>query len=193
MAFRRRVGSIDTLVLVRRECAAELPKGGESFEPRMQMRAATREDAAIWHEAWREKLDWYLERLDDPRQRCVVGVVDGRLVVHCWFCLGAYRDPVLHHTFDPGEGGVYQGEGWVHPDWRGQDVATAFIRLLYADFLPKLGVRHVVAYYEVGNVASERLHARFRFHETGRLLHLRLFGRHLFLRRPTRAAREARA
>jgi RimJ/RimL family protein N-acetyltransferase len=179
----------ETLLLVRRECGGDLPSGGEELEPRIDMHRATAADEPLWRAAWPQKADWYLERLRGGRELCIVGAIDGRLAVHCWFCPGPYRDPQLGRTFDPGERGAYQGEGWVDPAWREKGLATAFIRRLYGEVLPSLGIGHVIAYFADDNLPSHRLHARFGFVETGRLLHVRCFGRHFFAPRPAAPAR----
>ncbi len=179
-AFRRRIFEAETLIFMRRECRGELPRGGEAIEQQLVIRRATAADAPVWRESWAAKIDWYLERIATAHELCFIGLVDGRLAVHCWYALGHYFDPVLRYRFECGPGGAYLGEGWVHPDFREHGLATAFNRRLYSEFLPLHGITHVIAYRATDNVASQRLLARFQFVDTHQVRHWRVLGRHRF-------------
>jgi len=189
-AWRRRVWFHELLCLARREVALPVPAGGEELGARLVMRRATAADAPLWQESWAAKVPWYLERLRDPQQFCWLGLVDGRLAVHCWYALGPYRDPQLRHTFDPGPDGAYFGEGWVHADFRVGGLATAFNRRIYGEVLPAFGVKQVLCYYAIDNVPSVKLQARFGFKEVGWLHHWRVLGRHFFASAPMPEGRE---
>ena len=189
-AWRRRVWFHELLCLAQRECALPVPPGGEEIGATLVMRRAAAADAPLWQESWAAKVPWYLERLKSETEFCWLGLVDGRLAVHCWYNRGPYRDPVLGHTFDPGPRGAYFGEGWVHPEFRAGGLATAFNRRIYAELLPAAGIDHVLCYYAADNVPSVKLQARFGFVETGWLHHWRVLGRHLFAKAAMPAGRE---
>jgi len=189
-AVRRRVWFHELLCLARRDVALPVPAGGEEIARRLVMRRATAADAPLWQESWSAKVAWYLERLAAGREFCWLGLVDGRLAVHCWYHVGPYFDPALRHTFDPGAGGAYFGEGWVHPDFREAGLATAFNRRIYGEVLPAMGVSHVLCYYAADNVASVKLQARFGFVEVGWLHHWRVLGRHFFAKAAMPEGRE---
>lgn len=173
-----RLVGFDVLVLVRRELAAPLPPDPADLADGFEFREARPDDIEVWREEWPEKVSWYVERLSHPNEFCYLGLHEGKLVTHCWFALGAYRDPI-GYTFDAGEGGAYQGEGWVSPSWRGHGVATRFINDLYRRLLPQRGIRHVLAYYHHDALPSKRLHERFEFEPIGKVYQLRI-GRRRF-------------
>ncbi|MSR46929.1 MAG: hypothetical protein EXS13_07685 [Planctomycetes bacterium] len=189
-AWRRRVFTHELLCLARREVAMPVPPGDEKLEQRLVMRRATAADALLWQESWAAKVPWYLERLKSATEFCWLGIVDGRLAVHCWYNRGPYFDPMMKHTFDPGPSGAYFGEGWVHPDFRVGGLAIAFNRRIYGEVLPALGVQQVLCYYATDNVASVKLQARFGFVEVGWLHHWKILGRHGFARAAMPKGRE---
>lgn len=175
------------MILAGRALSLPLPEVGAPAEE-IEYRLATADDGDLWKEHFPQKVDWYLERVRDPNQFCMLGITPGgELAVHCWYACGSFMDEDLGYRFETLEGCAYQGEGWVAPAHRRGGIAIECMRRVYNDILPARGFHTILCYFDATNMPSVKLHARLDFEERGRLRVLTLAGRNFFRMAETRA------
>jgi len=112
--------------------------------------------------------------------RCVVAIVDGRIVGYEWFS----DNPVHHetawgyHIAIPG-GYVYAYDAYIDPAYRNTGVWLRFKAHL-AEWMAACGKRGVLTFVDYGNWPSLRTHLRFGFEPTENVFALRVIGLRLF-------------
>ena len=112
--------------------------------------------------------------------RCVIAIIDGRVVGYEWFSDGA-----VHHETGwgyriaiPG-GYVYAYDAYIEPAYRNTGLWLRFKAHL-ADWMAARGKHGVLTFVDYGNWPSLRTHLRFGFRPTESVLALRIVSLRLF-------------
>jgi len=144
----------------------------------VDVRFATPDDVdALAH--LQNKTSLFRQRFDDG-DRCVIALVDGRIVGYEWFS----ENSPHHETgwgYDitiPGDY-VYAYDAFIDPAFRNTGVWLRFKAHL-AEWMAARGKSGVLTFVEYGNWPSLRTHLRFGFTPTECVLALRIMGVRLF-------------
>ena len=114
--------------------------------------------------------------------RCVVAVVNDRIVGYEWFC-----DQTMHHETAWGlpipipAGFVYAYDAYIDPAYRNTGVWLRFKAHL-GEWMIATGKQGVLTFVEDGNLPSLRTHVRFGFKPDQTVLAMRIMGVKLFRR-----------
>jgi len=126
-----------------------------------------------------DKTSIFRERFAEG-DRCVVAIVDDRIVGYEWF-----SDSAVHHEAAwgypitiPG-GFVYAYDAYIDPPYRNTGLWLRFKASL-AEWMATRGKRGVLTFVDYGNWPSLRTHLRFGFEPTESVVAVRVIGLRLF-------------
>jgi GNAT superfamily N-acetyltransferase len=112
--------------------------------------------------------------------RCVVALVDGRVIGYEWFSDGpVHRETGWDYPIAVPRGYVYAYDAYIDPAFRNTGVWLRFKAYL-AEWMTARGKRGVLTFVDYGNWPSLRTHLRFGFQPTESVLALRIAGLRLF-------------
>ncbi len=168
--YRRKV-----MVVAVREVGApiEVPKRS-MVPPGFRVELATLEHLDMMAANFPHKREWYRERLGTPGYYCSLGIVEGEVIAHNWFCTCPHFDPEMRTWVRPAADEAYWFEGWCTPDRRGMGVGYYAFTHAFEEILPDTPVKRVFTYLEPSNRPTRRIHKRYGFVDTGIKKHLRL-------------------
>jgi GNAT superfamily N-acetyltransferase len=128
-----------------------------------------------------DKRALFLRRFDEG-DRCVVALVDGRVIGYEWFSdLRVHHETGWDFRIDIPPGYVYAYDAYIDPAYRNTGVWLRFKAYL-GDWMLARGKQGVLTFVDYGNWPSLRTHLRFGFQPTETVLALRIIGVRVFRR-----------
>ena len=112
--------------------------------------------------------------------RCVVAVLEGRIVGYEWFSEGpVHREGSHGYLIEIPRGAVYAYDAYIEPGLRNSGVWLRF-KAYEGALMQEIGKSRLLTFVDYGNWPSLNAHMRFGFKPQKRVLALRVLGLSLF-------------